>query len=57
MGIEDRQGKRDVEQNTARPSENKKGGSPSSGTSGDDAAVKAQQQQTRDSLKKNLGGK
>ena len=55
MGIEDRQGKRDVEQNTSRASENKKGAASSSGKSGDDAAVKAQQQQTRDAVKKTLG--
>ncbi len=55
MEIEDRQGKRDVEQNTSRPSENKSGGGSSSGKSNDDAAVKAQQEQTRDALKKNMG--
>jgi hypothetical protein len=54
MGIEDRQGKRDVEENTSRAGENKRGGS-SSSSKADDAAIKAQQQQTRDSIKKTLG--
>lgn len=53
MGIEDRQGKRDVEENTSRAAENQRSGS--SGKAGDDAAIKAQQKQTRDSIKKTLG--
>lgn len=53
MGIEDRQGKRDVEQSTSRPSEQQKGGT-TSGKSGDNAAVKGQQQETRDAVKRTL---
>ncbi|MFO0867705.1 MAG: hypothetical protein U0935_02045 [Pirellulales bacterium] len=55
MGLEDRQGKYDVEQNRTRASENKSGGAASSSKSKDDAAIKAQQQQTRDAVKKTLG--
>jgi hypothetical protein len=55
MGIEDRQGKMDVEQNTSRPSENQKSTTSSTAKNSDDATIKAQQQQTRDALKRNLG--
>jgi hypothetical protein len=54
MGIEDPQGKRDVEQDTKRASENRNGSA--SDNSKKDAAIRAQQQQTRDAIKKTLGG-
>lgn len=55
MSIEDRQGKKDVEQNTSRPAENQRGAGTTSQKSGDDAAIAHQQQETRDAAKKTLG--
>ncbi len=53
MGIEDRKGKIDLEQTTSRPSEYRSASGP--GNSGKNATIKAQQDRTRDAIKKTLG--